>query len=333
MPMITPPAQFGRYRVVGYIAEGLSGEVYRAVDGQNQQLALKLFKERNDPTVWSYFINEELLLRKITEHRKHPHIVRYVTSNLTQKPPYLVTQFIAGSSLDKIVGNTPQSAAFVVHIIEQIAGALDYLHHGHPELSPIVHRDVKPENILVDRYNNAFLIDFSIASYPGYAVANEKNMGTPAYMAPEQYQLGKEVPASDQFALALVTFYMLTGKSLLPPKAKATTVQKMIWELHEQNYQKMRGLLGKHREQTANVLARALNPQPEARYEDCTTFANRLRNALQADGEVVYAQLQPIVARRISTEWIIMSALVVLALIILVSWFVIFGTPYVSSGL
>lgn len=331
MSIISPPAQFGRYRVVELIAEGLSGEVYLATDEHGQSLALKLFKENNDPTVWSYFINEELLLRKITEHRRHPHIVGYVASNLSRKPPYLATQFIAGQSLDKVVDGMPQPAAFVVHVVEQIAGALDYLHHGHPDLSPIVHRDVKPENILIDKEGNAFLIDFSIASYPGYAVANEKNLGTPAYMAPEQHQIGKECPASDQFALALVAFYMLTGKKLLPHKT--TTALKMIQELHQQNYQQMRTSLGASRERTADVLARALDPQPDARYEDCTTFANRLRAALQDDGEQVYAPVVPVAGKRISPEWVLVSTVIVLAVLMLIVWFFMFGGLALATGL
>lgn len=274
-----------RYRDLQYVGKGLSSTVYRAYDTETKrQVAIKVFSGIRDSTVWHYFSNEASVLRRITEHRGHPNIVEYVESNFARNPYYITTCFVDGKSLDKHIDGQPQPAWFVVSVVEQIASALDYLHDGHPTLSPIVHRDVKPQNILIDNTYRAVLIDFSIASHQGFAVEEEKTLGTPAYMAPEQY-LGHEVPASDQFALAAVAFQMLTGKPPLNNQTKKATKQQERWK--EGDYSDIKRLLGDRRPQTTKVLIKALQVQPEQRYETCEEFANQLRQALQADGESV----------------------------------------------
>ncbi|MGQ9875490.1 MAG: protein kinase domain-containing protein [Chloroflexus sp.] len=278
MPKIQVPGNFRRFYVQEYIGRGLSGEVYRATfDGR--EVALKIFCGRTNGTEWNYFTNEELLLRQITKRGGHPHIVEFVHSNLSAADPYIATAFVSGQRLDKFVSGKRQRPALVVRIIDQLANALDYLHHADV---PIVHRDVKPENIMVDRQRRAVLIDFGIASSADFAVEREENLGTPPYMAPEQYQVGGEKPASDQFALALVAFFMLTGKRLLPSE-KTAAVDK-IRALKDTNYKEMRAQL-KELRHTADVLARALEWRPDDRYPDCSTFAKQLRTALVRDGK------------------------------------------------
>lgn len=334
MPELQVPSQLGRFEVLEQIGVGLTGEVYKARDRDGTMVALKVLARarRNDPTVFGYFTNEQVLLREIARHRRHPHIVEYIASNLNQPPYYLATRLVVGArGLDAIIGDRallaagkPQPAVFVMRVISQIASALDYLHVGHPTYSPIVHRDVKPSNILIAADGNAVLIDFSIARHPHYALTDEKNLGTPGYMAPEQYT-GEEVPASDQFALALVTLHMLTGRRPLPDRATSSFKQIERWR--DTRYEDITQMLG-HRIHTADVLIRALAYDPAHRYESCEAFADRLRRALAQDGEDVHEpvyhplpappQSQQPAHPSIPFAWIGIGAVALIALIVLI---------------
>jgi hypothetical protein len=305
MPEIPIPSRLGNFEILDLIGVGLSGEVYKARYHDGTMVALKVLaaKHHKNPTVFGYFTNEQLLLREVAQHRRHPHIVEYLTSNLNRPPYYLATRLVEGArGLDAIIGDRPlmpgsgkpQPASFVVRVISQIASALDYLHAGHPTYSPIIHRDVKPSNILIDSNGNAVLIDFSIASHPYYALVDEKNLGTPGYMAPEQYE-GREIPTSDQFALAVIALHMLTGRRPLPNSATSSLKQIEHWR--DTKHEEIVQLLG-NRAHTADVLRRALAYNPAARYESCEIFADQLRRALVQDGESV--QLQPGSVKRTS---------------------------------
>lgn len=299
MPEIPVPSQLGNFEVLDIIGVGLSGEVYRARYRDGTMVALKVLarRHRNNPTVFGYFTNEQTLLRELSEYRRHPHIVEYITSNFNRPPFYLATRLVEGArSLEAFLGDRPlmpvgkpQPASFVVRVISQIASALDYLHVGHPTYSPIIHRDVKPANILIDAEGNAVLIDFSIASHPYYALTDEKTLGTPGYMAPEQYE-GREVPASDQFALAIIALHMLTGRRPLPNSATASLKQIEQWR--DTRCEAITRWLG-DRTHTADVLRRALAYEPKDRYASCEEFADQLRRALVQDGEDVRVMPPP----------------------------------------
>ncbi len=338
MPEIPIPSRLGNFEILDLIGVGLSGEVYKARYHDGTMVALKVLAVRHhkNPTVFGYFTNEQLLLREVAQHRRHPHIVEYLTSNLNRPPYYLATRLVEGArGLDAMIGDRPlmlasgkpQPASFVVRVVSQIASALDYLHTGHPTYSPIIHRDVKPSNILIDLNGNAVLIDFSIASHPHYALVDEKNLGTPGYMAPEQYE-GREVPASDQFALAVIALHMLTGRRPLPNSATSSLKQIERWR--DTKHEEIVQLLG-NRAHTADVLRRALAYDPAARYESCEIFADQLRRALVQDGENVHAQPERIrgqssaphsIGRAVFSPfvlgWIGMGIVVAIALVMLI---------------
>jgi serine/threonine protein kinase len=338
MPEIPIPSRLGNFEILDLIGVGLSGEVYKARYHDGTMVALKVLaaKHHKNPTVFGYFTNEQLLLREVAQHRRHPHIVEYLTSNLNRPPYYLATRLVEGArGLDAMLGDRPlmpasgkpQPAFFVVRVVSQIASALDYLHTGHPTYRPIIHRDVKPSNILIDSNGNAVLIDFSIASHPHYALVDEKNLGTPGYMAPEQYE-GREMPASDQFALAVIALQMLTGRHPLPGSATASLKQIERWR--DTKHEEIVQMLG-NRTHTADALRRALAYDPAARYESCEIFADQLRRALVQDGENVHAhpyhirsQLLPSHSTRhvafspFILGWIGMGIVVVIALVMLI---------------
>ncbi len=340
--MVSLPSRYSSPEPIG---KGLSGAVYRAYDKQtHRDVAIKVFVKKPEGIVWQYFTNEATILRKLTEHRCHPHILEYIDSNFNKSPYYLTTAFIDGVGLHEQIGGRPQPAWLVASVVDQVASALDYLHHGHPQMSPIVHRDIKPQNILLDRRYNAVVIDFSIASHEGFGIEDEKNIGTPGYMAPEQYAgAGHEKPASDQFALAVVAIEMLTGKAPLPNHTKTALDKLKQWQ--ETDYAEIKRSLGARRPRATEVLIKALHPDPAQRYPNCELFADELRRALAADGEVVTppANLPPMKSSFNRTasvervdlkrpEWVVFSLLVMAAIVVLLIGIWIVSSPVTGNA-
>jgi serine/threonine protein kinase len=332
---LQPGEIYGRYAIADELAEGLCGPVYHAViehdTKRKEEVALKFLTNKKSQVV-QYFLNEERLLRRATQSGGHPHIVRFVHSNVRDQPYTLATAFTyALSHKEELV--KLKSSAVALKIAEQIGSALDYLHTSHPS-HPIVHRDVKPDNILVDRNTGiATLIDLSVASHPAFTLVDDRGFGTPPYMAPEQYA-GHEVPASDQFALAYVVYYFLYGGAIQefkPPKVKGlesqdqaiytealTTWNDQVQPLVEKQHARIRQTLSRY-PKTVEVLIKASAFRPADRYPSCAEFASALGTALSADGASLE---QPTLPRDTSrrTAWIGVGAIgliVVLALAML----------------
>jgi len=324
--------QYGRYEIVDdRLAEGLSGPVYHAIinhdDGHREEVALK-FLTNKLPQVRQYFMNEERLLKKA----EHPHVIGFVHSNVRDEPYTLATTFVYAYSNKEL--SKQKSETIALQIAEQIGSALDYLHIAHPD-SPVIHRDVKPDNILVDKAtHDAILIDLSVASHERFALVDERGFGTPPYMAPEQYT-GHEVPATDQYALALVVYYFLTGDTIptiKPPKIKGMESNDpqvyqaalAIWntefrqQLAAQN-ERIRKNLAKH-PTAIEVFLKATAFEPHDRYSSCAAFSMAMHEALRNDGAAFAAPSMPISNSRRSTMISIgaIGALVLIAVLFLV---------------
>jgi eukaryotic-like serine/threonine-protein kinase len=308
--------KLGSFEILDHLGTGLSGEVYKARYRGKTSVALKVFnKDREqDRTVLGYFLNEQMLIREVTEHRHHPNIIEYVTSREAQAPLYLATSYLEGARVLETMVNRPLPAGFVIYVIEKLANALDYLHYGNPKYSPIIHRDVKPHNVLIGAANEVILIDLSIARFPAYMLEDERGLGTVQYMPPEQYE-GQEAPATDQFALAVMALQMLVGRGLLP--SDKNQAREKLDDLHEDDFAPVRELLGE-RKHTIEVLSTALEYAPADRYSSCEEFAYQLRQALAADGEAVDDLRSP---RQLPRAWLeigVLTGVAIIAIVLLV---------------
>jgi eukaryotic-like serine/threonine-protein kinase len=307
------PSRLGNLKLIEFIAPGLCGEVYKAEYGDGTLVAVKVFQRERDSAIFGYFTNEQLLLREVRLHRHHPHIVEYITNNLITQPYFLATRYIEGSrELDQFLGRTLHPG-FVLRVVEQIGNALDYLHYGHPKYSPIIHRDISPRNILIDRQGNAVLIDLSIARHPMYTPPEDSGLGTPRYMATEQYE-GEEWPTTDQFALAAVALHMLTRRPLLPtnPREAPRALQK----LRDSAYADLRRQLG-IRAHTAEVIIKAMAYDPGERYASCEEFAYELRQAFVRDGLPTTKAMAPVFSTNEYRGYVAMGVVGVAAIITL----------------
>ncbi|MCP9274548.1 serine/threonine-protein kinase [Mycolicibacterium arenosum] len=198
---------FGRYQLIELLGRGGMGEVWRAHDTAiDREVAIKTLLPHyaQDPDFTERFRREARAAARLDD----PHIVPIYDVGEIDGRLYVMMRLISGRDLLSLLSAGPLEPARAVRIVEQIASAL---HHAHQE--GLVHRDVKPSNILVGENDFAYLIDFGIARSAGDSALTSASsaVGTWAYMAPERFSTGDIAPSSDVYALACVLYQCLTG--------------------------------------------------------------------------------------------------------------------------
>ncbi len=203
------------------LGEGATAHVYAAVDAEGRDVVVKVLKPAlaRDPVVRSRFLREARAAAQVT----HPRLVPV----LDVGDSWLTLPRLSRSLADAL-GEGPLDPAAAVRLAEDLAGGLDALHRG-----GIVHRDVKPSNVLFDGGGDANLADFGLAKDPAWSALTGGGgaLGTPHYLAPEVISGEEAAPASDLYSLGCVLWEALTGA---PPFAGRSLFEVGIAHLDEE---------------------------------------------------------------------------------------------------
>jgi serine/threonine protein kinase len=274
-PEINPETKrFGRYEVVAELGRGAMGVVYRARDPQiDRMVAVKTV------SLWGQQSEEENEFRLRFMHEAqaagrlhHPGIVAIfdVGENPENLNPYIVLEYVAGEALNRMLAREKKlPLETALQLAEEIAEALDYAH-----AQGVIHRDIKPGNILVTETGHAKIADFGIAKLNlAHFTLPGRVLGTPAYMAPEQLN-GEGVDGrSDLFSLGVILYAMVTGHSPFQGDS-ATTVSFKVANREPVAASALDLSLPRELDE---VISRAMAKDREQRYQRGAEFAEDVR--------------------------------------------------------
>ncbi len=261
----------GKYEIIEEIGRGAFSVVYKARDARLGEMALKVLKAdyTSEPEVVTRFLEEA---RK-TFGLRHRNIVRIYAVDEDQGVPYIAMEYLPGGALTDRLGGDPLPLDAALAILGQVAAALDYAHQR-----KLVHRDVKPSNILFDDEGQAVLVDFGLVKslVASRLTTAETILGTPHYMAPEQFTAKDTVDArADIYSLGVVAYEMLTGKR---PFEADTTAAVLMAHLNESPPDPRAANPGLDAG-VCDAIRKALAKSPDGRFDSAGAFVHSLRQA------------------------------------------------------
>ena len=262
----------GNYRILDWVGQGGMATVYKAWDLERKRLVA--FKAlfpflTNDPRFRARFEREAKILHRL----RHAHIIPVLDFGEAEGLLYLVMPYITLGSLRDRLEEGPVTVEQGSKIICQIADALQFAHDHR-----VIHRDVKPSNILVDDNYNAWLSDFGFARMhdASMSITGSTLVGTPAYMSPEQILGHTTTPSSDQYALGVLLYQLATGS--LP--YEADTPMGLALKHATEPLPRPRAVNPKLPDAIEEVIVKALSKDSNYRYPSVTAFSDAFQAAL-----------------------------------------------------
>lgn len=277
------PEQIGRYPVERELGSGSMGSVYLGRDPElDRAVAIKTVRAQ----LGSEQEREAFLVRFRNEARavgrlQHPSVVAVFDVGTDEVVgPYLVFEYVEGSTLKEVLrARGPLQPAALLSLADQVAGAIDAAHR-----EGIIHRDIKPDNLLMGRDGRTRLADFGVARVPDAVLTGEGQfLGTPCYGAPETLRGGDYSPASDLFSLAAVVYEAVAGVRAFSG-ADAVAAAHMV--IHEDPPPVSEAALPEATVPPAldGVLRRALSKEPANRFPSAAALVHALRAAYASSG-------------------------------------------------
>ena len=320
------PAKIGRFEVQKRLGAGAFGQVYRARDPLlDREVALKV------PHA-SAIQSEARRARVLTEAKaaaqlRHPNIVPVYEAGRDGDTYYIASAFIEGQTLEDAIAAERPDFHQAAKLLMDLAGALQYAH----DLG-VVHRDVKPANIMLDGKGNPLLMDFGLArleTSESKLTHDGTVLGTPSYMPPEQAAGKSDLvgPASDQYSLGVMLYELLCGST--PFSGPPTMVISLVINQEPPSPRKENPATPKDLE---TICLKAMSKRREDRYANCEAMAEDLRRWLAGE---------PITARRVSlperfTRWCrrnpVVAGLSATAALLLLAVAIVSMTAYVKTS-
>lgn len=265
----------GRYRLQNLLGFGAMGNVYKSRHPDlKRDIAVKILHPHHTqvPGFVERFRHEAAAAATLI----HPNIIQIFDFDVAENNLYyMVLQYINGPSLEDYLSleQRPLSLLKTYELITPIVGALHYAHQ-----QGVIHRDVKPGNIMLDTRQRVYLGDFGLAKIIGVSMNTQSGLGagTPAYMAPEQIEAAPITPATDIYALGVMLYKMLTTK--LPFDGE--NIMNLIMRKMTEPAPPLRQLNPDVPIDVEAVILKAISKEPEARYTDAVSFVADLRQAI-----------------------------------------------------
>lgn len=263
----------GPFRIVGFLGRGAMGRVFRAEDLRlNRMVALKVFPNQVESSKGVVRLQRFIREAKSGAALEHPGIVRVYEVGESNGVYYIAQELVEGGSIGRMLGaNGPFDIVRACQIGAEVGEALEFAHdHG------VVHRDVKPDNILLARGGRPKLADFGLAfraTPEDEDVWLEEAVGTAYFIAPEICRGQGATFLSDQYSLAATVWYLLTGS----PPFKGATRQEVMENHVRSPLPDLRVLRPDLPDGLVKAIYRALSKSPEQRFLSCDQFAKILR--------------------------------------------------------
>ncbi len=271
---------FGQYELRDYLGEGGMGAVYRGFQvNLKREVAVKVLSGElaHDSQFIARFNREAQTIAAL----EHPNIVPIHDFGTQQGVSYVVMRMLDGGTLEDRLEERHQgdgalpSMKETARLLQQIAGALDYAHEA-----GIIHRDIKPSNIMFDRHGIPFLLDFGIAKLLSETTSLTQtgggSLGTPIYMAPEQWLSETITPQTDQYALGVVIYIMVAGQRPFNADTAYGLLHQHLNETPPPVHEVRPGIPPA----VSEVIGRALAKKPQDRYPNATAFAEAFAEAI-----------------------------------------------------
>ncbi|MFK7889759.1 MAG: serine/threonine protein kinase [Granulosicoccus sp.] len=259
-------ARAAGYELMSPAILGGTSTVYKArpVNGCGTPIALKIVHPSHDSAC---IVREANVLRSL----QHPHIARFVESGIINEHAYLATAWVDGIQLKGLIDDDVLTIERALNIARQLASALHYAHQH-----KVTHGDLSPSNIMIFDIDQAVLLDFGIGRFASESTVTDSGdlAGTPRYLAPELIKGEPPSPASDQYALAILLYEMLTGRWPFAQKSGSAAAM-----LHHQLYSTpipLREFRPDSSAKLEKVLGRALEKNPEKRFDTVHAFSVEL---------------------------------------------------------
>ena len=263
----------GSYQILEPIGQGGMATVYKAMQpAMNRTVAVKVLMAQmaGNATFQARFKQEAQMIASL----EHPHILPVFDLGEQDGLIYIAMRFMGFGTVQARMASGPVPLRDVARWTVQVASALDYAHQR-----GVVHRDVKPTNVLLDSQGNAFLADFGIAKWMEGSIqlTGSAVIGTPQYMSPEQGQGLKIDGRSDEYSLAVMAYELITGQPPFQAETPLAIVLKHVTEPvtppHLLNVRLPQAI--------SDVIVKALNKDPNERYPSTVAFAAALAAAIE----------------------------------------------------